>query len=615
MKSKKRWPAKRLAAFAGVIAAGVAIAMTSSWALTSRLNNYAYDFLLDHMRPAPWTTDSIVVSIDEETLQTMGGQREYRAILADALTRINAGKPRTVAIDMILADRGDDQLDARLEKAMLATPNLVLSCEIVGNGWEDPIPRFRQTAVALGEVYSVRRKEDGVSRVVPLEQTQGKVRRWALALETFRVFRGARFIEEESNDNNLVVADSRIPAPREGADRPLWIRYRYEGIPSVSVASLRTNPALASKLTGKAVFVGVTAMSAARDRLVNPYGQDMPGVEINAQAFETLQQGRFLTPARNYAVIAVCFIIAMAAGTIFYLMSGWWSYILSAALLIAAHSVPVIFFLGGIIFPYSLAISTAWLSVVGAAAFQYFSTRRELRTSQSDKARYQEAIHFVTHEMRTPLTAIQGSSELMGRYNLTDDKRKQMAQMINMESKRLARMVQTFLDVERLSEGQMEMKREPFPSRLVIESCVDRVRPLAERKQIQLFVDSLSDDTLLGDRELLEYAVYNLLTNAVKYSPAETEVHVESVRDGDSLRVSVRDQGIGMNAKELRSIFKKFYRTKKAEASGEAGTGIGLSIVEQIVVHHSGRMEVSSEPGKGSTFTIILPAGVTATTK
>ena len=114
--------------------------------------------------------------------------------------------------------------------------------------------------------------------------------------------------------------------------------------------------------------------------------------------------------------------------------------------------------------------------------------------------------------------------------------------------------------------------------------------------------------TLSGDRELLEYAFYNLLTNAVKYSPAETEVHVSSDLAGGELRLAVRDQGIGMDSKELRQIFKKFYRTKRAEASGEVGTGIGLSIVEQIVTHHGGRIDVTSAPGKGSCFTMILKA-------
>ena len=86
--------------------------------------------------------------------------------------------------------------------------------------------------------------------------------------------------------------------------------------------------------------------------------------------------------------------------------------------------------------------------------------RRSLRRSEAERARYQQAMHFVTHEMRTPLSAIQGSSELISRYALTEEKRKQIALLINSESKRLARMVEIFLNVERLSAGQMELKRE-----------------------------------------------------------------------------------------------------------------------------------------------------------
>jgi signal transduction histidine kinase len=83
---------------------------------------------------------------------------------------------------------------------------------------------------------------------------------------------------------------------------------------------------------------------------------------------------------------------------------------------------------------------------------------------------------------------------------------------------------------------------------------------------------------------------------------------VFGAREGERLKISVRDQGIGMDQKEVRKIFQKFYRTRKAEQSGEAGTGIGLSIVEQIVLQHGGKIEVESAPGRGSCFTLILPA-------
>jgi signal transduction histidine kinase len=161
--------------------------------------------------------------------------------------------------------------------------------------------------------------------------------------------------------------------------------------------------------------------------------------------------------------------------------------------------------------------------------------------------------------------------------------------------------------VERLSDGQMELKQEAFEVREIVETCVARARPLAERKSIRIVSEAL-DGGMEGDRELMEYAVYNLLTNAIKYSPPDTQVTVDCRIDGTRLRLSVQDQGIGMDAKEIRQIFQKFYRTKRAEASGEAGTGIGLSIVEQIVQHHGGKMEVTSQPGQGSCFAVVFAA-------
>ena len=233
--------------------------------------------------------------------------------------------------------------------------------------------------------------------------------------------------------------------------------------------------------------------------------------------------------------------------------------------------------------------------------------RRELTHSQLQTNVYQQAIQFVTHEMRTPLTAIQGSSELIGRYaTMPEAKRQQMATLINSESKRLSRMIETFLSVERLSAGQMELKQDVFSLPDLVSACVERARPIAEPKRITIDLQVLPAAELTGDRELMEYAVYNLLTNAVKYSPPETRVTVYGdIRDGE-VRLSVRDEGIGMERKEVARIFEKFYRTSRAQQSGEVGTGIGLSIVEQIVTQHGGRVQVESEPGKGSEFTLIL---------
>ncbi|MEO8051355.1 MAG: ATP-binding protein, partial [Acidobacteriota bacterium] len=475
---------------------------------------------------------------------------------------------------------------------------------LVGGAWEDPLPRFAGTAAALGHVHPEIDRFDGVSREVSLEETANHQRRWALALEAFRISRGQEIVE---SPDDVQVGGTVIPAARADAGRPMLIRYLPSGIPTVSALHVKQN---ANLLRGKTVFLGVTALSAARDRLLNPYGTNVPGVEVHAHAFETIARGDFLRHAGNLATLGLSVLFAAGAGLAFALLSGWTAYAVAVVIVLTSLAAPVFFFGRGVVFPLFGPAAVAWLACAGAATYQHFFVRRQLRRSESEKSRYQQAIHWAAHEMRTPLTAIQGSSEIMTNYSLPEAKQKQLSEMINSESKRLARLIQTFLDVERLAEGQMELKRETFEAAGLVDTCMRRVEPLASRKNIRLSLETPIEGTLTGDRELMEYAVYNLLTNAVKYSPGDTHVTVDAQRGGDELRVSVRDQGIGMDAKELKNIFKKFYRTQRAEQSGEAGTGIGLSIVEQIVTNHGGRMEVTSEPGKGSCFTMVLKSRV-----
>ncbi|HVX65864.1 MAG TPA: CHASE2 domain-containing protein [Bryobacteraceae bacterium] len=602
--------------YAAVAAASFLLATLAGW-LGPQIDNYAYDWIFRRQAARDARPESIVLAVDERSLAGIGGMRHLRQALAGALERIAPQRPSVVAIDLILADEGDASQDAALEHALAKLPRVVLACELVEGGarWENPLPRFRAHATALGHVHGDPGPLDGVSRIVPLAKAAGRDRRWALALEAFRLSRGASWVLESPRD--LEIGNVRVPA-RAADSRALRIRYlapRPDGtfpLDRVSLADLQRDPALAARFRGKVVFVGVTAQSAMRDRMLTPFadGSYMPGIEIHANIFETLARGRFLEPAGNLAVALAALALAAAAVLAFALSTGWRSYALAALVLGAAHALPYILFGRNVVFPFVAPVSAAWLAVVGGAAFQFVSVRLALRRSQDETVRYQQAMHFVTHEMRTPLTAIQGSSELIGRYNLSDEKRKQMAELIHSESKRLARMIETFLSVERLSAGQIALKKDVFEAREVLAACVERARPLAERKQIRLVDGRLDAAEVTGDRELMEYAIYNLLTNAVKYSPAETSVTAAAEAAGGWLRISVRDQGIGMEQHEIKKIFQKFYRTERAVASGEKGVGIGLSIVEQIVTHHGGRVEVDSSPGRGSCFTLVLPVRV-----
>jgi signal transduction histidine kinase len=599
---------RRTLGYVAILAVTLALAIALGWtALAAQIDDDAYDWMFRLNPPVSTQTHSLILAIDDATYSAMGGVRAYRTMLAEALERLAPVQPKVVAIDMVLADQEDRSEDDRLLRAMRATKNLVLVAHLQNGGrWEDPLEGFRRAATALGHDRADELSRDGVTRQIPLEERTERERHWALGLETFRLAHDGRILE---SPDDLEIGSEVIPAPRTSdSDRALRVLFVRDSIPQISLVELARKPELADRFRGQAVFIGVTSISATYDRVATPYGQGrIPGVEVHAQLFETLERGKFFTGASNLAVLGFCISVGVVAGLIFGFLSGLPAYSAAGVLLAAVTATPFLLFRQSIVFPFFAPLASAWLTAIAAASYQHFVVRRALRKAETERRHYQQAIHFVTHEMRTPLTAIQGSSELLGRYNLSEEKRKQMSEMINQESKRLARMIQTFLDVERLSDGQMELKRETFEVRELVEACVSRARPLAERKNIRIASEAL-EGSVEGDRELMEYAVYNLLTNAIKYSPPDTQVTVACRLQAMHLRLSVQDQGIGMDAKELRQIFQKFYRTKRAEASGEAGTGIGLSIVEQIVQHHGGKMEVTSQPGQGSCFTVVFAA-------
>jgi len=593
-----------------MIGSGLA-ALALSWtALGRQFDTYAYDFIFRLEPPAPWTPDSIILAIDEETLTKYGGLTGMRTALNDGLETIEGTPPpAAIAIDLILPDASPS--DGPLEAAFNNTPKLILSCDLLRNGtWEDPIERFRKHAVAVGEVHADLDKFDAVSRDLPLEKVAGHDRRWALALEAFAAVKGVGITE---SPDDLLVGSTRIPS-RASDGRMMRIRYTpaMGGIPRVSIAELDRHPELASRFAGKVVFAGVTAQTVS-DRWMTPYsnGVAMPGVEIHANAYETISRGMFLVDAPLTEVTAVCLGLAAAAGLVYLFLGGWQANLGAILVVLGSQAIPALAFSHGTVWPWMPGTLTALLATAAAAAWRHLIVRRQLMHAESEKNRYQRSMQFAIHELRTPLTAIQGSSELISRYgSMPEAKRKEMADLINAESKRLARMIETFLSVERLSAGQMEMKQERFGFDGVVRRCIERAKPLAEGKAIAIELKDLPAVEITGDRELMEYAVYNLLTNAIKYSPSGTRVTVfgEAGDDNrkDQVRLSVEDQGIGMDKKEVSRIFEKFYRTKRAEQSGEAGTGIGLSIVEQIVVQHGGSIQVESEPGKGSRFTLVL---------
>ena len=248
-----------------------------------------------------------------------------------------------------------------------------------------------------------------------------------------------------------------------------------------------------------------------------------------------------------------------------------------------------------------------WFPLFIGGGFQYWAVWRHFLTADATQYRLRRQMDFVTHEVRSPLTAIQGSGELIARYPLDDKRRQQMADLLQRESQRLSRMFTRFYDVERLLTGEIELRQDPVDLSAVVTAAVEHARPFADRKRIGLQVAISDPGGTRGDAELLEFAVYNLLSNAVKYSPEESVVSVTARRERDRAIIEVRDQGPGILPADAARIFERFYRTGVAVASDKPGYGLGLMFVQEIATHHGGLVAVESALGEGSLFRLSVP--------
>jgi signal transduction histidine kinase len=230
----------------------------------------------------------------------------------------------------------------------------------------------------------------------------------------------------------------------------------------------------------------------------------------------------------------------------------------------------------------------------------------KLRHAETRQQEYAFRLQAVAHEIATPLTAIQASSEIISDGCLTDAKRIEMAGLIHKESQRLNSVLRAFLDVERIASGKLKIQKAESDLRGLCDDVVRAARLYASRKRTQVESD-IGAVTVRVDAELLSFAIYNLLTNAVKYSPKESRVQLTATKAGGEVTITVADQGYGVAPEEQTRIFDRFYRLKRDLHGGEAGNGIGLALVREIVLQHGGRISVDSKPGAGSRFTITLP--------
>ena len=215
----------------------------------------------------------------------------------------------------------------------------------------------------------------------------------------------------------------------------------------------------------------------------------------------------------------------------------------------------------------------------------------------------------VSHELKTPITSIQGFVETLLDGALEDvEYSRQFLQIVHSQSQRLSAIIEDLLTLSRLEEKREALDLLPVNLINSVEAAILACQPTADSKEIALSFDCDQQAQAAINKPLFDLALVNLISNAIKYSPRQTQVFITVQIRADLVEVAVVDQGEGIARQHLKRLFERFYRVDKGRSRQAGGTGLGLAIVKHIVLSHHGNITVNSTVGQGSTFTIQLPA-------
>ena len=502
-----------------------------------------------------------------------------RARIAEVVDAARAAGARGLAVDVLLAEpaAGDDILAASLRRL----PSILASALDARTGWVDPAPALAAASRLAETSFDV--DHDGVVRRLSSTKQREGVSRTALSLAAAGL--------AESRARPVPIGKVLVPD----------FRCRPRDVPFVGAASLLAGKA--TGLRGRVLFVGVTAAGLG-DRYVTPgarAGAPEPGVVVHAAATACILGGGLLRgapPLVSAAVAAFVAAVALAAGRLAAPRRRL--TLLGVTLLPSAFGAPLL--------AAGMELPLATLSVAAVASSLWVEARavrqdeRAAALSAAAREEETEARRVAAHEMKTPLTAVRGLTQLLSGLDLAPEERQRVVAMVGEETERLGSLIESLNAVEKLRLKEFEATARPLD-----------VAALAGKRALALGTASggrVSGETgeglvVLGDEASLSRALDNLVGNALKFSPPGSRVVVRAERRGDEAILSVADEGPGIPETERGRIFDRFVRG--GSSGGTEGIGLGLSLVLEVVTWHRGRVSVSGEEGSGSIFEIVLP--------
>jgi len=225
---------------------------------------------------------------------------------------------------------------------------------------------------------------------------------------------------------------------------------------------------------------------------------------------------------------------------------------------------------------------------------------------ESAFAQQQQFTSDAAHELRTPVSVILTQVQSTLNKERSGAEYRETLEACQRAAQRMKRLIESLLELARFDAGQEQLKRISFDLATKTRECTDLLQPLAAERRVKLVLD-LAETNCTGDPERLSQVIVNLLTNAVTYNKPDGEVRVITARRDGSAVLTVADTGVGIAPEDAPQVFTRFYRADKSRAGSTGNTGLGLAICKSIVTAHGGTLDFTSEPGRGTTFTVRLP--------
>ena len=263
-----------------------------------------------------------------------------------------------------------------------------------------------------------------------------------------------------------------------------------------------------------------------------------------------------------------------------------------------------------------------WLSEIGVPRYSaegkfegYIGTCIDIHEMKVHEQRKDDFIKMASHELKTPVTSIKGYIQLL--LNMYHDQHENnklppsnlpvqpLLATIDRQVVKLTRLMSELLDLSKIDTGKLDLKMQDFNLNTLVKETVQDIQHIAKH---HIIIKNDSTCNIYGDKDRIAQALLNLVTNAIKYSEKDSKIEIRILQSpGNSVAVSVKDEGIGIEKKDLENIFERFYRVEGKAEQTYPGFGIGLFIASEIIRRHNGTIRVESEKGKGSTFTFTLP--------